>query len=164
MKDFVMPTCGFVVRRRVLPIRASARTPLTTAMAEFLSRQAAQPPEVSPEFRGSSRQIPQPMLLLMDLPRTGRTPPPKSNTERQRLFRKRNPGYYQRLHAKRRAKIAAMVAAMNAVPPETQQALAAPRQPLLLPAPVVIMELPVQQATPVVVTFAPPVADGRVDR
>lgn len=28
--------------------------------------------------------------------------PPVSNTERQRQFRERNPGYYRRLHAKRR--------------------------------------------------------------
>jgi len=30
-----------------------------------------------------------------------------TNTERQRLFRQRHPGYYQRLHAKRRAMIKA---------------------------------------------------------
>lgn len=30
-----------------------------------------------------------------------------SNTERQRRFRERNPGYYKRLHAKRRAQVKA---------------------------------------------------------
>jgi hypothetical protein len=34
-------------------------------------------------------------------------PAPKSSAERSREFRKRNPGYYQRLHAKRRAGIEA---------------------------------------------------------
>ncbi|MGC4031893.1 MAG: hypothetical protein QM754_09215 [Tepidisphaeraceae bacterium] len=33
--------------------------------------------------------------------------PPVSNAERQRRFRERNPGYYQRLHARRRARLEA---------------------------------------------------------
>jgi len=37
-----------------------------------------------------------------------RPAPPMSNTERQRRFRERNPGYYQRLHAKRRAQVQAL--------------------------------------------------------
>lgn len=37
-----------------------------------------------------------------------------SNTERQRRFRKRHPGYYQRLHAKRRAGGKAAVARQRA--------------------------------------------------
>ena len=37
-----------------------------------------------------------------------------SNTERQRLFRERHPGYYQRLHAKRRAATKAAMPALLA--------------------------------------------------
>lgn len=51
-----------------------------------------------------------------------------SNTERQRLFRERNPGYYGRLHAKRRAAIHALAAAKQA-----QQVVQ--RDVLMLPAP-----------------------------
>jgi len=36
-----------------------------------------------------------------------------SNTERQRLFRERHPGYYQRLHAKRRARVKAALPALQ---------------------------------------------------
>ena len=39
--------------------------------------------------------------------------PPVSNTERQRQFRQRNPGYYQRLHAKRRAALKARIEAQT---------------------------------------------------
>jgi hypothetical protein len=64
---------------------------------------------------------------------TGLQPTPAmSNTERQRRFRKRNPGYYGRLHRKRNAAIASLMAAGAA---EAQRALPAPAQ-LLLPAPV----------------------------
>lgn len=50
-----------------------------------------------------------------------------SNCERQRLFRERNPGYYGRLHRKRKAEMLAMRAA--------RLATAAAKQPLMLPAP-----------------------------
>ncbi|MGI9014356.1 MAG: hypothetical protein ACR2GY_08920 [Phycisphaerales bacterium] len=42
-----------------------------------------------------------------DLPGTamGRISPPVSNTERQRQFRERNPGYYGRLHRKRKEQV-----------------------------------------------------------
>ena len=55
-----------------------------------------------------------------------------SNAERQRLFRERNPGYYGRLHRRRRAEGEARLAAMAAA------AAAAPARavPLMLPAPV----------------------------
>lgn len=53
--------------------------------------------------------------------------PPMSNTERQRRFRERNPGYYGRLHRRR----SAMVTAPVAIP-----AAEFPRAVLLLPAPV----------------------------
>ena len=56
----------------------------------------------------------------------GRPVPAMSNTERQRQFRERNPGYYGRLHAKRRVTLRAMA---------MQQAQPA-RAPLMLPAPV----------------------------
>ena len=58
----------------------------------------------------------------------GRNAPAMSNTERQRLFRQRHPGYYKRLHAKRTAAInegLAIKAALQAVKPM-----------LMLPAPV----------------------------
>ena len=61
---------------------------------------------------------------------------PMSNTERQRRFRERNPGYYKRLHRKRRAAVAALSAAKKA----ERAAHAAwqaeiSRVPLMLPAP-----------------------------
>ena len=54
-----------------------------------------------------------------------------TNTERQRRFRERNPGYYQRLHAKRRA-------ALDAGFAQTFPATAAVEEKavLCLPAPV----------------------------
>jgi len=62
-----------------------------------------------------------------------------SNTERQRLFRQRHPGYYQRLHANRRAVSDAGIAAM-----EQEKALSAiaPRVMLMLPAPVETIDIP----------------------
>jgi len=62
--------------------------------------------------------------------------PPKSNAQRQREFRERNPGYYQRLHAKRRADVDARLLATQAAAPQ------ASRAPLLLPAPVETIEIP----------------------
>ncbi|MBC8107759.1 MAG: hypothetical protein H7Z14_14295 [Anaerolineae bacterium] len=62
---------------------------------------------------------------------------PMSNYERQQLFRERHPGYYQRLHAKRRAAMEARIAAGQAL-----VAQAATREPLMLPAPVETIEIP----------------------
>ena len=67
--------------------------------------------------------------------------PPVSNTERQREFRQRNPGYYGRLHAKRRAESKARPAAQAAVEqPGLSAPFATPAVPmkplLMLPAPV----------------------------
>jgi len=64
----------------------------------------------------------------------GRPVPAMSNTERQRQFRKRNPGYYGRLHAKRRAESDARLYAMAMQQAQLAQ-LPAP-VPLMLPAPV----------------------------
>jgi hypothetical protein len=64
--------------------------------------------------------------------------PPVSNTERQRQFRERNPGYYARIQAKKRAASKAYVAAMRQKERAIAAMLAKSRQ-LLLPAPV---ELP----------------------
>jgi hypothetical protein len=64
-------------------------------------------------------------------------PPPMSNYERQRQFCERNPGYYQRLRAKRRAESAALAARRD-----TAQTMAAKREPLMLPAPVETIEIP----------------------
>jgi hypothetical protein len=63
---------------------------------------------------------------------------PTSNAERQREFRRRNPGYYGRLHAKRRADAKALAAQRAAV----AQLLAVKPTPLMLPAPVVIPVIP----------------------
>ena len=66
-----------------------------------------------------------------------------SNTERQRRFRERHPGYYGRLHRKRRAPIKAMMAQLWAEARAQAQAQAslaavkpAPPVTLMLPAPV----------------------------
>src|SRR5687767_11414339 len=76
-----------------------------------------------------------------------RPAPPMSNAERQRQFPEGNPGYYGRLHAKRRAAVRAMVAERVAA---AQVAAAAPakRAPLLLPAPVEMLLIPGLDAIP----------------
>ena len=61
-----------------------------------------------------------------------------SNAERQREFRERNPGYYGRLHRRRRAGEKAAVAAMKA----QMVAMAPKREPLMLPAPAELLEIP----------------------
>jgi hypothetical protein len=68
-----------------------------------------------------------------------RTGNAKSNAERQREFRERNPGYYGRLHAKRRAECKARVAARVAAARQAAfpSPLQIPLKPILmLPAPV----------------------------
>jgi hypothetical protein len=67
-----------------------------------------------------------------------------SNVERQRLFRLRHPGYYARIHARKRA--AARAAA--AQPVAVEQTPAVRREPLLLPAPVKLLEIPGINAIP----------------
>jgi hypothetical protein len=78
---------------------------------------------------------------------------PMSNTERQRQFRERNPGYYGRLHRKRNAPIKAMLKQQKAAAAariqaeikaqlraEADAAAAQPAPPpalLMLPAPVI---------------------------
>ena len=64
--------------------------------------------------------------------------PPMSNTERQRRFRERNPGYYQRLHARARARVKEAIAQKAAI----AQLLAVKPAPLMLPAPVEIPVIP----------------------
>ncbi len=70
----------------------------------------------------------------------GRNTPAMSNTERQRQFRERNPGYYGRLHRKRNAAcnaFAAMQAARAAALAQpVPVALPIPAPMLMLPAPV----------------------------
>ncbi len=83
--------------------------------------------------------------------------PPVSNTERQRAFRERNPGYYGRLHAKNRALIAARIAEEQAT-----QALPAPaRTPLQLPAPPPAVELPILITLPTTPQPEPVVRDAQ---
>ena len=60
--------------------------------------------------------------------------PPVSNAERQRQFRKRNPGYSKRRHARIRAGFLAYMA--------TPAIAAPPKEMLALPAPVEVLELP----------------------
>ncbi len=66
-----------------------------------------------------------------------------TNTERQRAFRRRNPGYYQRLHAERRAAVRALSAQRVAV--EQAPAIVTiplPTWRLALPAPVETLVFP----------------------
>src|SRR3954453_12308703 len=75
-----------------------------------------------------------------------RRPNPVSNTERQRQFRERHPGYYARLQAQRRAPLKALRAKLEAEKRERfaaeLAALAVKREPLMLPAPVETIEIP----------------------
>jgi hypothetical protein len=66
-----------------------------------------------------------------------------SNAERQREFRERNPGYYGRLHAIRRAECRARVAALLAA--ARQAVLPAPLQIPLKP--ILMLPAPVQDPT-----------------
>jgi hypothetical protein len=68
------------------------------------------------------------------------THPPVSNTERQREFRRRNPGYYGRLKAKERALTKARVEAILLA--QRQAAAVVSKPVLMLPAPAVVIELP----------------------
>ena len=76
--------------------------------------------------------------MLNFRPNLGKAPP-VSNLERQRAFRKRNPGYYQRLHAKRsaghKASAQAALADFKALPSLAQEQAKANAAPLMLPAP-----------------------------
>jgi hypothetical protein len=65
-----------------------------------------------------------------------------SNAERQRQFRERNPGYYGRLHAKRRAAVRAFAAERVAAATPARSAM------LLLPAPVELLLIPGLNAIP----------------
>ena len=65
-------------------------------------------------------------------------------TERQRRFRQRHPGYYGRLHARRRVASKARVEVMKL---QAQAALPATAQTLALPAPLAI-PIPVRLALP----------------
>jgi hypothetical protein len=62
-----------------------------------------------------------------------------TNSERQRRFRERHPGYYQRLHARKRAALQASAKARRTAMIAEQ---ATQREPLLLPAPAVTIEIP----------------------
>jgi hypothetical protein len=66
-----------------------------------------------------------------------RKSPPKTNAERQREFRERNPGYYARIKAKQRAAGRAHVKQMQAA---DAIALADQAMPLMPPAPVETIE------------------------
>src|SRR3989442_7384483 len=75
-----------------------------------------------------------------------RRPNPMSNAERQRRFREDHPGYYARLQAQRRGPLKAARAKIKAMQAELfaaeLAAAAAKREPLLLPAPVEMIEIP----------------------
>ena len=90
--------------------------------------------------------------------------PPMSNAERQRLFRQRHPGYYQRLHARTRAQAKAGAAlilaelaaaeqvavqvAVEQVVPEQVAVPVARRELLMLPAPAEALVIPGVNAVP----------------
>ena len=63
-----------------------------------------------------------------------RPEPPMSNAERQRLFRERHPGYYAKLHARRRAGHKALIAAARAQLAASSQPPADGPAPTPLPA------------------------------
>src|SRR5688572_1064043 len=66
--------------------------------------------------------------------------PPMTGAERQAAFRRRNPGYYQRLHAQRRAAVKERLAQLNAAeqtPAQVILTLPDPTVRLALPAPVI---------------------------
>ncbi len=67
-----------------------------------------------------------------------------SNTERQRQFRERNPGYYGRLHRKRKdaLKYGTYEAYLAAEAAAAAQPALPQKQPLMLPAPVEPLILP----------------------
>ena len=65
-------------------------------------------------------------------------PKPVSNFERQRQFRERNPGYFNKYNARRRAAAEATRAKIQ----EEARAMALQGEPLMLPAPVVTVEIP----------------------
>ena len=74
--------------------------------------------------------------------------PPRTNTERQRDFRRRHPDYYRLLQAKRRARTKAWLAAyLLAQRTEAAKALAA-ADPLALPAPIMTIPIPTRLALP----------------
>src|SRR5688572_32784593 len=78
---------------------------------------------------------------------------PVSNTERQRQFRERNPGYYARIQAKKRAASKAYVPAMLQRERAMAAMLAKSRQ-LLLPPPVELFVIPGVNAIPQTLTAA----------
>jgi hypothetical protein len=81
-----------------------------------------------------------------------RPSPPVSNVERQRQFRERNPGYYKRLHAKRRAAVEELSAQRLAA----AQATVVKREPLMLPAPVETIEIPGMTTIPSTIAMPAP--------
>ena len=65
-----------------------------------------------------------------------------TSSERQRQFRERNPDYFRTYHAKRAAERKLAFAAMqDAQRVEAIRAMMFPKMPLMLPAPVVSLEM-----------------------
>ena len=79
---------------------------------------------------------------------------PMTNAERQAEFRKRNPGYYQRLHAQRRAAVQALAAQRKAAA-QVILTIPVPTVRLALPAPAVIPVLPGINTTEAMLAPAP---------
>jgi hypothetical protein len=92
-----------------------------------------------------SRRVSQPMLVNMLS-----YPGPMSNTERQRRFRKRNPGYFNRYKRKpdKAAIQQTLLAALTAAEKAEAEKAHATREPLALPAPVVTTEIPGMNMVP----------------
>ena len=72
---------------------------------------------------------------------------PMSNTERQRQFRERNPGYYARHRRAERSAIHNARWVEQFAAAQAQVAIAR-REPLMLPAPVEVLEIPGMNAIP----------------
>lgn len=66
--------------------------------------------------------------------------PATSNTQRQREFRERNPGYCGRLHRRQKAEVDAIIAAQKAAAQVAAQVQVEAVTPLALPAPVMTLE------------------------
>jgi hypothetical protein len=83
-----------------------------------------------------------------------------TNAQRQRRFRERHPGYYGRLHARRRAGGKAAVeryrVAMQAAAAAAAQAAPARREPLALPAPAERIEIPGMTTIPAIAAIPAP--------
>lgn len=114
------------------PIRyAGARVRYGDERLRYASRRFRYAKSVRSGLKGLRESADESVMQLNHV----RPAPPVSNTERQRRFRQRNPGYYGRLHRARKAEAEQCRVARLAL--AAQQAVSvADAVPLMLPAPV----------------------------